>query len=75
MSRGSREWKEICKADNRLTRGTSWSRKDMTLASYKTIKRHNRRFSSIKNIAYLINALKDIDEGMAVKIQDSSAMK
>lgn len=63
MSRASREWKKTCKNDNRLTNGTSWSKKDMTLSSYKSIKRYDRRFNRRRNMRHLIEGLKELDNG------------
>lgn len=47
MSRASREWKESCKYANRLTNGTSWPKKDMTLRSYMAMKRENQQWLKI----------------------------
>ena len=66
MSKASRDWKYMCKRDNILTNGTSWSKKDMTLVSYKSIKRYDRRFNSRKNIAHLVGSLKELDEGKGI---------
>lgn len=67
MSKASREWKEMCKRDNRLTKGTSWPRKDMSLASYKVIKRYVRKQNSRKNLGRIIVSLKELDEGKGIK--------
>ena len=67
MSKASREWKETCKHDNRLTNGTSWSKKDMALRSYMAIKRYDRRFYSRRNVRRLVEGLKEMDEGRLVK--------
>ena len=67
MSKASREWKETCKHDNRLTNGTSWSKKDMALRPYMAIKRYDRRFYSRRNVRRLVEGLKEMDEGKLVK--------
>ena len=66
MSKASREWKASCKKDNRLTNGTSWSRKDMTLRSHMQIKRYDRRFQGRRNLKHLIEGLKELDAGKGI---------
>ena len=66
MSKASRAWKTSCKNDNRLTRGTSWSKKDMTHRSYMQIKRYDRKFQSRRNLKNLIEGLKEMDAGNVV---------
>lgn len=67
MSKASREWKKTCKNDNRLTNGTSWSKKDMTLSSYKAIKRYDRRFYKRANMRHLIKGLKELEAKEGIK--------
>ena len=66
MSKASREWKASCKEDNRLTNGTSWSRKDMTLRSHMQMKRYDRRFQRRRNLKDLIEGLKELDAGKGI---------
>ena len=68
MSKTSREWKKTCKNDNRLTNGTSWSKKDMTLSSYKAIKRYDRRFYKRRNLRHLIKGLKELEAKEGIKM-------
>ena len=66
MSKASRAWKESCKSNNRLTNGTSWSRKDMTLRSHMMIKRYDRKFHKRRNVRYLVEGLKELDAGKGI---------
>ena len=65
MSKASREWKESCKHDNRLTNGTSWSKKDMTLSSYKAMKREDQRWFKIET-PHLKRAIAEMDAGKGI---------
>lgn len=66
MSKGSRKWKASCKEVNRLTNGTSWSKKDMTLSSYRAMKREDQRWLKIES-PYLKRAISELDAGKGIK--------
>ena len=68
MSKASREWKESCKHDNRLTNGTSWSKKDMTLSSYKAMKREDQRWFKIE-APYLKRAIEEVEAKKSCTVQ------
>ena len=66
MSKASREWKAVCKEDNRQADGTLWTRKDMTLASYMAMCRMDQRIYKRRNVKRVLNSIKELDEGNGI---------
>lgn len=64
MSKASREWKASCKNDCR--EGFFWRRKDMTLSSYKAMKRRDQQWMKAES-AHLKKAISELDAGNGVK--------